>query len=126
MLTNFGVVESGIYRCAQPDAKGFNDLYHQLRVTTIIKLNDNSEYPLEREKQEFSGRVLDFGLSTFHPDIGVVRTIATNIDQLHLSLLSSRDALAIHCSHGRDRTGLVIGAWILLCCGWTMKRVEAE
>ena len=127
MLNNLGIVVPGkLYRSAQPDAKGFADL-RELGVRMVLKLNSEHEYPLARENQECQGpetpvTVCSSILSTFSPLEAKVRAIATDIQ----CAMEAGNCILVHCTHGRDRTGLVIGAWRLLYDHWTLDQVLAE
>jgi hypothetical protein len=120
-LNNFGVVlPNKLYRCGQPDRAGFADLM-AIGVTLVMKLNGDNEYPIGRERQEFPGGVLLASISTFHPDIDGVLQAAKVLQEVIESW-----RVVVHCMHGRDRTGLVIGAWRLRFCGWTLDQVNDE
>jgi tyrosine-protein phosphatase SIW14 len=121
-LSNFGIVAPGrLYRAAQPDAKGFQDLV-ALGVTLAVKLDGDGEYPHARENAEFPGPVWVEEVATFQPDRVQVVHLATRLDQA----LASGLVAVVHFLHGRDRTGLVIGAWRLLFAQWTLAQVLEE
>jgi protein tyrosine/serine phosphatase len=40
--------------------------------------------------------------------------------------LEAGTSVFIHCTHGRDRTGLIIGAYRLLVNGWTFDQMMEE
>jgi len=122
-LNNFGIqLANGktLSRSAQPDADGFNTLI-KLGVQKIIKLNTSSQYPLDREVQSFAN-TQEIPLNSFDPDEESVRNIALIIN----SKITAGMNVHIHCSHGRDRTGLVIGAWQILYGGFSLDYVMID
>jgi protein tyrosine/serine phosphatase len=122
-LNNLGLVCTGLWRCAQPDTDGFV-LLSGLQVTTIIKLNDDREYLDKAEKEKFKGDVICDPyprLFIVPPKEKVVATV-----QKIIGLLNNGKCVAVHCVHGVDRTGLVIGAFRIVQIGWTMEKVQAE
>ena len=122
-LNNLGLVHAELWRCAQPGPDGFASL-SGMRVTTIIKLNDNGEYPDNLEKANFKGDVIYDPyprLFTVPPKAKVVATVQKIVERL-----KSGACVAVRCTHGIDRTGLVIGAFRIIEHGWTVKKVQEE
>jgi len=122
-LSNFGRVAKNLYRGAQPDSHAWDTL-RALGVTGAFKLNDEREYPVGREAKEAGPTVQinSFAVGQWSPNEQMVVSAAGNIE----SWLNTGVAVYVHCSHGRDRTGLVIGAWMLLYRGATFEQVQAE
>lgn len=128
-LNNFGIVKPRfLYRSAQPDTRAAADLI-SLGITTVIKLNTTDEFPIEVEKQMFSDitgllkvNLQQRRISWFRPDIEAVRDIANEID----TRIFSKERVLVHCTHGRDRTGLIIGAWRLMHCNWSLNAALDE
>src|SRR5437868_2722536 len=124
-LSNLGLVFSGygarLWRCAQPDTDGFV-LLSGLHVTTIIKLNDNGEYPDSLETGNFKGDVI----CDPYPRLFIVPPKEKVVDTVReiIRLLKIGKCVAVHCTHGVDRTGLVIGAFRIVELGWTMQQVK--
>jgi hypothetical protein len=126
-LNNLGcVIRVGgdLWRCAQPDADGFITL-NKLNVGTIIKLNDNSEYPDRDEESKF---YLGDVILDPYPRLFVIPPKNKVIATVHkiMELLKDGQSVAVHCTHGVDRTGLVIGAFRILHQKWSLERVQAE
>lgn len=127
-LNNFGFVHNGmngnIYRSAQPDKLGFEYL-HAIGVDTIFKLNHDNEFSFEEEKKLFPyGCVTQCDLPELYRgnSLNCVISIARLINE---DLLNKHD-IHIHCSHGRDRTGLVAAAWQLMFDGKDIKQINAD
>lgn len=117
MIPNFHTVEVGIYRGGQPDAEGFKFL-QSIGITQVIKLNEDWE----------GEDHLPEGMLLFKVQIPPSEQIITQPDSTYLG-----DAVAfiapntfVHCQHGQDRTGIVIGLWRVLKCGWSKKQAYAE
>lgn len=106
---NFGVVvPAGIYRGGQPDE---GDLKHlrEMGVRTIVKLN---HLDLEEERRQSERLGMKFVSLPLEPssagESGSCRNVAAAV-----AILSDRSTwpVYLHCTHGRDRTGLVVGAY---------------
>lgn len=119
-LNNFGFVDriaSKLFRSAQPDSEGLNTL-NLLGIRTIIKLND-----------EFTSEIVD---RRFHMIYMPLPTITFDYKQaVHVAekvkdcIMSGNDTL-VHCTWGRDRTGLIIGTYRLMYLDWTLNQVNEE
>lgn len=100
-------VEKGrVYRSPQPSEQQFRVLVAKYGIRTVVKLNSalegHDEVPDGVELIEDPVRVLaDIPL-------GQIRQILDDID---ISL--ERGPVLIHCSHGEDRTGLIVALWRL-------------
>lgn len=121
-LNNFGIVElNSLYRCAQPDKKGFEDLY-KLGVRKIFKLNTESEYSTAKEKSLFAGEIYPASMGDLTPNYEEVISICQAIRRSFIAGEKS----AVHCTHGRDRTGLIIGSYRILFNNWNLVDTIAE
>lgn len=115
-LNNFGIVELGkLYRGAQPDAKGFEDLW-AMGVREVMILNGNND-----SASGWGGLVLSRPMNGLE-DVDEVEKYVEDLDR---SIQIGRTVF-VHCAHGRDRTGEIIGAWRIIKCGWTFSQMEAE
>lgn len=114
-LNNYGVC-GPFGRCAQPDEHGFATL-RQLGYNHIVKLNSDDEFPDDVENKLFvPGAVWHVPMNSFRPDEGQVRGLVAE-----LQLVVAPSKAVIHCTHGRDRTGLVCAAWRILIEGWSVE-----
>ena len=111
-ISNFFKVEDGLWRGGQPNAEGWAYL-HSIGVKQAIKLNPVSEgtddlaisngikvvyLPISLEQQII-------GKPSREQIISTVAAINTN-------------GTYVHCLHGQDRTGLIIGAYRVEVNGW--------
>ena len=109
-----------LWRGGQPTMSGWDWLKAQ-GVTDVLKLNPRSEgsddyatsiglkvhyYPIT------TGQQLPFG----HPD-------PENVS-IAVGLISTN--WAIHCTHGQDRTGEIIGVYRVTRCGWSKEKAYRE
>lgn len=132
-LANFGLTLDGdpsnslgsVYRGAQPDAEAWGTL-HALGVRNAIKLSDEAEYPAARESAEAGPGIVvcSMPVSQWKPDVAAVLGIAAVLLDLRKQAWGS--VVFVHCLHGRDRTGLIVGAYKLRYLGWTRQQVEEE
>lgn len=120
-LNNFGFLAPNLARGAQPDPQGFRDLV-ALGFTFTYKLNDEAEYPIAAEARFFTGEVVSDPYPTFSPDPVRVRR---SVQQIR-DLLEGGARVFLHCTHGRDRTGLIAGAYRLIIDRWTLEAVDEE
>ncbi len=121
-LNNFGAVISGrLYRAAQPDAEPW-PMLKGFGIQTVFKLN-GAEYPTDRESREAGAgvEIRSFDIDQWHPSVKETLGIVSQIEDA-----LTRGAALVHCTHGRDRTGLIIGALRLRVQKWALSRVEQE
>jgi protein tyrosine phosphatase (PTP) superfamily phosphohydrolase (DUF442 family) len=109
-LENFFRVDSGLYRGAQPDRQGMQEL-HAMGVRTVVNLRS-----LHSDRDEMEGLPLQYEhihMQAWYPeDEDVVRflRVATN---------PANQPVFLHCQHGADRTGTLIAVYRVAVQGWT-------
>lgn len=115
-IPNFGEIAPGIYRGGQPASKDGWDYLKSLGVVHVLKLNTESEgaddprfqierYPITLSHQiifEPSPRLIEYAVHAIHP------------------------GTFVHCSHGQDRTGLIVGEYRVRMCGWSHEAAWRE
>ncbi len=124
MPANFGVVEEGaIYRGSQPTAAQIEELQRR-GVRTIVKLN-TQELSSERAAAARAGmRLLYVPLSA--------RTVGTRqaceeVERAYAAMVDpNNQPVFVHCSHGRDRTGFLVGVFRERAEGWDYAKVKSE
>ena len=100
-LVNFDRVDDGVFRSAQPSAEELAMLVERYHIKTVVKLNSGGdEVPSGVAVEHFSMSVF------FETDKSEVDRILDAIDH------AARPVL-IHCTHGEDRTGLIVALYRL-------------
>ncbi len=107
-------VSPGVYRSAQPSKVDIKAL-KAFGIKTILNLNnDENVMAAERRAAEINGiNLIEHPMSGFwSPDVAQV--------ERSLDLLNdpSNYPILVHCKHGEDRTGLIIGLHRVYAEGW--------
>ncbi|MBI5832580.1 MAG: tyrosine-protein phosphatase [Armatimonadetes bacterium] len=119
-LPNFHLVEPGIYRGAAPTAQGLKSL-KAMGVKTIIDLR----IEVARKKEKIDAEALGFryiGLP-MGKEAPTKQQITTLLETLKDT---SRHPVYVHCQHGADRTGCMIGLYRETVQGWSFDKTWAE
>jgi len=124
-IPNLALVEPGVYRGGQPDAEGWAWLKAQ-GVAYDVKLNTWAEAS-DALASTNNIIVWDAGMINFaqqtvgspdaHALIDTVQVIANH---------AGKAGVYVHCEHGQDRTGLVIGMYRVRAEGWTKANAYRE
>jgi tyrosine-protein phosphatase SIW14 len=122
---NFADVTTGIYRGGHPDAGGLLYLQQNFGVTTIIDLEigDFIEATPSSIDAEISGATA-LGINDIREPISAFSLgLSSSFDQKITAALGiladpSQKPVYVHCAHGQDRTGLVIGLERVFNEGW--------
>lgn len=118
-IPNFKQVNQNIYRGGRPSAEGLLEL-QKLGIKTIINLEDNRS-AVKTEQKNLKSYPINF-ISI--PTASLWSPKDKNVDHI-LNLLKDPNnfPIYIHCQHGQDRTGLMIGLYRVFDEGW--KPVDA-
>lgn len=112
-------VEGTILRGGQPTAEGW-DWLEKNGIKRVIKLNlesENSEHPAEGRGFELLSFPINFADQIiFRPDYN---TVIEAVEAIQPNTF-------IHCTHGEDRTGLVVGAYRVLKQEWAKDTAWSE
>ncbi len=131
-ISNFKKVRPGLYRGGHPDQKGI-DYLKKLGVKTIVDLEvgdfiEATPWSIsdELDRADAAGiTVLRFPMSAFEAaesdrfDQQMDTILATLAD-------ASKKPIYVHCKHGQDRTGLVIGLERVAIEHWTPQKAHDE
>ncbi|PWU17100.1 MAG: hypothetical protein C5B50_11975 [Verrucomicrobia bacterium] len=113
-IVNFGKVSDLVYRGAQPDALGMQNL-KKLGVKTIINLRMVND-AWKDEAQE----ALNNGIAyTNIPLQGLGRPKDDDIKTILSIIASSTSPVFIHCQHGCDRTGTIVACYRIQHDHWS-------
>jgi len=113
-ILNFGKINDSLYRGAQPDAAGIQNL-KRLGIKTIINLRMTGDVWKAEEAEARAGGILYTNL----PMKGLGRRTHEQVAQA-LSLINTLPSpVFIHCEHGCDRTGTIIACYRLKHDQWS-------
>jgi protein tyrosine/serine phosphatase len=126
MSLEIEVVPGKIWRGAQPVGIEWRRLRDDYHIRTVLKLN----YPEEGSDNEaltLGMRVIECPMppkdligAVGMPDINdVANAVAALADSTNWPML-------VHCEHGRDRTGIVVGEYRVLHEGWRPRAAFEE
>ncbi|MBC8103181.1 MAG: tyrosine-protein phosphatase [Cytophagales bacterium] len=120
-LPNFAEVEPGIYRGAAPTAEGWKRL-QALGVRTEIDLRIEKK---GRKVAEAATR--QYGIQRVHLPMGREAPTTRQVSTFLATLKDpARRPVFIHCQHGADRTGAMVGIYRETAYGWDFPRTYAE
>jgi len=109
-IPNLREVAPGIWRGGQPNAEGWQYL-KSLQVKTVVKLNTGVDPPGDTSGMNVVCVPIPLGQQLFTgPRPGDLRRAVTTIQ-------NSGPGVFIHCTHGEDRTGLVVAMYRCNVCG---------
>jgi protein tyrosine/serine phosphatase len=121
-LPNFHLVNSQLYRGAQPKAGGLQRL-KTIGIKTIVNLRgaDERTQAEEQEARRLGLRYYNVALPEFSKpkDDDVERV-------LDLINAPENQPVFVHCRRGADRTGTVIASYRITHDGWTAADAEKE
>lgn len=118
-IPNFAIVEDGIYRGGQPTDEGWRYL-KSIGVTNVIKLNEVSE-----SSDKYA---IDLGMKVYYHPINFFDQTLTkpNKSDVFKAVSQITKNTYIHCEHGQDRTGLIVGMYRIQFNMWTKKKAYDE
>lgn len=124
-LPNFHDVHPFLVRGGEPSEKGLQKL-KDMGVTTIIDLRNPGEKKVA--EKDIAGRLkmkyVAVPMSSKPPTKKQVDTIFKEIQKVQKSPES--DKVFVHCAHGSDRTGCIIGLWRVSADGYSYDDAYAE
>lgn len=120
-LPNFAVVAPGIYRGAAPTAKGLAEL-KKLGVAHVIDLR------IERKGQdEEAAAAKRLGLERTRIRMGREAPTKAQVKEFMDIIRQAKiKPVFIHCQHGADRTGAMVGIYRAVDCGWKFDDIWKE
>lgn len=112
-VPNLSQVKKGVWRGGQPTADGWIFL-KSLGVKWVVKLNTEHEASDALAKSN-GMQVIYLPITLKQQTIG-----KPNSKTLHAAVSAiEREGTFVHCQHGQDRTGLVVGAYRVKVDRWT-------
>ena len=122
-LPNFHTVHEYLYRGGEPSDAGIKRL-KEMGITTVIDLRamtDRARHEkaeVEKQKMEY----INLPMSSKAPTEKQVDTLLASID----SARKNGGKVFVHCAHGSDRTGCMVGIWRVTRDGWSWERTYKE
>jgi tyrosine-protein phosphatase SIW14 len=135
-LPNFHVVHEYLLRGGEPSSIGLKSL-KDLGVDVIIDLRAPTQ-AAQSEKAEASKLGINYvnlPMSSRAPTEAQINTFLKLVDnQAHLSKTAASSngeekyphSVFVHCAHGSDRTGCMVGIWRVSRDGWTFEQAYRE
>lgn len=131
-IPNFEPVSPGIFRGARPAARDLEFLVQKLKVRTVIDLEGNVGGAVAREKKRLlrlggDAETVEFVEAPFSPWTKMETREEAQVEEV-LRILAdpARRPVYIHCKHGEDRTGMLVGLHRVRNEGWTPEKAWAE
>ena len=128
-LPNFHEVYPYLYRGGEPTAKGMEQLKEK-GVSTIIDLRAKTEQEIAEAKiaKQLGFKYINMPMTSEAPTKAQVDKLLAAIDDAkkHYQKGEQNPAVFVHCAHGSDRTGCMIGIWRASRDGWDYQRAYAE
>ncbi|MDO9391286.1 MAG: dual specificity protein phosphatase family protein [bacterium] len=116
-VPNLFQVSENLYRSAQPDTLGMNNL-KQLGIKTVVNLRS---FHSDQDELGNTGLVREhIYMKAWHPEKeDVVRFLKIMAD-------SARAPVLVHCQHGSDRTGTMCAIYRVAVQGWSKEEAIRE
>lgn len=114
-LPNFHKVTGYLYRGGEPSPAGMKQL-KDMAVKTLIDLRAPTEAAHNEKEQakKLGMRYINLPMSAEAPTQKQVDTLLATIDEAK----RNNEPVLVHCAHGSDRTGCMIGIWRVKRDNW--------
>lgn len=115
-VVRFAEVEPGLFRGGQPTEVVDYAKLQNLGIRTILNLREEKEL-VQKERAvaaQFGIRMISIPMNGFLAPSR--KKLEAALDALHIENLRP---LFVHCQHGKDRTGLVVGLHRVTQSNWT-------
>ncbi|MBC7371188.1 MAG: tyrosine-protein phosphatase [Bdellovibrionaceae bacterium] len=121
-IPNFQQVHKELFRGGRPSVQDLRDL-KKMGIRTILNLeNDNKAVAAETDV----AKALNFNYISI-PTATFFKPSDENVDRIQEILKNPNNyPIFIHCTHGRDRTGLMMGIYRVEADGWDPKLAYKE
>jgi len=122
-LPNFHKVTDYLYRGGEPSPAGMHEL-QKMGVKTLIDLRAKTEAAHNEEMlaKQLGMKYINMTMTAEAPTKKQVETLLATID----SAKEKNEPVLVHCAHGSDRTGCMIGIWRVARDGWAFDDTYKE
>lgn len=129
-LRHFAVVEPGVlFRCGQPHVRDLETIKREHGLKTVVCARGGTRHPLRgrwfRKERRWAEQN---GVRFEHMPFSDAATPPADVFDRFLAVLAdpqSRPVL-VHCEQGFHRTGILVAAYRIRHCGWTLERALDE
>lgn len=119
MIPNFSQFSTNLWRGGQPHGQDWDTL-RTFGITTVVKLNLESEGS-DAKAVELGMNMVTCPINLWQETIG-----EPDLTRLVEIVMSIQPFTLIHCTHGSDRTGLLVGIYRVWREGWAVRRAWEE
>jgi len=132
-LPNFHEVHPFLYRGGEPSREGMKKI-KEMGITTIFDLRNPGEksYDEKEEARQLGIRYISMPMNSKAPTQKQIKRLLEEIDRAKEktpstdSEKSAKNAVLVHCAHGSDRTGCMIGIWRVMRDGYNYDSAYQE
>lgn len=125
-VPNFRQVDNTVYRGGQPTQQGWDYLIKNVGIQVDLKLNTDREgsdtYAESNGVWVIKSPITLVQQTVGEPDFLQMETDLIILNYCHMHNIK----VYVHCSHGQDRTGLIIGSYRDVVCDWPKDKAYAE
>lgn len=109
-LPNFHQVHPYLYRGGEPTVEGLKQLY-EMGVRTIIDLRGHVEKVLHEQAiaQNLGMKCINLPMTDKAPTPKQIKTFIKTVEKAQID--PTKGSVFVHCAHGSDRTGCLVGIW---------------
>lgn len=125
-LPNFHSVNSVLYRGGEPTKEGMTEL-KELGVKTVIDLRNPGEKKFDEadEAKHLGMKYIAMPMNSEPPTRKQVNTMLDAIKAAQ-DAPEKKGKVFVHCAHGSDRTGCMMGIWRVTQDKWTYDEAYKE
>jgi protein tyrosine/serine phosphatase len=111
-LPNFHEVHPFLYRGGEPTEKGLEEL-KKMGVSTLIDLRAASEQKIDEKAiaKRLDLQYVNLPMSSKAPTKKQIEKFFKTLEQAAKDNTDGQHKVFVHCAHGSDRTGCMIGLW---------------
>jgi protein tyrosine/serine phosphatase len=124
-LPNFHEVHPYLFRSGEPTETGFNKLPSH-NIKTVIDLRAPTEAAKQEKKwaEKLGIKYINMPMSSEPPTQKQVQTFLDEVTAAKND--PNKGAVLVHCAHGSDRTGCMVGIWRVTNDGYSYPQAYKE